>query len=51
MAPLYIGNILFIGTEEYDQWCHFRSVVALDWVELTNVTYEIFIADKSFGGG
>ena len=41
MAPL--GNIPFIGPQEYDQWCHVCSVVALDWVDLMNVTCRMFI--------
>ena len=41
MAPL--GNIPFIGPQEYDWWYHVCSVVALDWVDLTNVTCGIFI--------
>ena len=41
MAP--IGDILFNGPQEYDEWCHVCSVVALDWVDLTNVASGIFI--------
>ena len=33
--------IPFIGPQESDQWCHFCSVVALDWVDLTIVTWNL----------
>ena len=39
MAP--IGNIPFIGPEEHDQWYHLCSVVALDWFDVMNVTWNI----------
>ena len=42
MVP--IGNILLNGPQEYDYWCHVCSVVALDWVDLTNVASGIFIS-------
>ena len=38
-----IVNIPFNGPQAYDEWCHVCSVVALDWVDLKNVTSGIFI--------